>query len=171
MNLSRIIQYVYGDKDLHKIDAFNAANKEILAFLKLKGADRKIAKAFDYIVCRKLDGHEIVALDHHDFPTTLEVTKAFQKLKGAYFSEKIDLIYHEKGLLRFPRFSTWVASDLNAGPSDKGHLQPEPSEFDVQDGQIGKVHYNKYGEKRFQSLGEIRMFIRQILSSTVGLLD
>ncbi len=164
--LSDIIHYVYGSQDVSRMNAFNQANKEILSFLRLKGENRKLAKIFDYVINCKLDTEEIIALDPNEFPSPKEVTAAFQKLKTQAFSEKMDSIYRSKRLW-LPKVSTWIASDLNKGPSDRGMLKPEPPEYGNVDGNLGKIKYDAYGEKTYAPLMEMRLFIRKIMSEMI----
>lgn len=169
--VSDIIQYIYnpgGKVNLKRIDAFNKANKDILAYL---SDDKNVKgdlgwKVFEYIVIKKLDSDEIVELDKQYFPTSAKVTGAFRNLAVANkkASETIDRIY-KNHRLDLPSFSTWKSSDINKEPSDRGELKADAPEIGRDEkGNLVKIKYDKFGEKTFVPLQELRLMIRNLLS-------
>ena len=161
-NLSKIISYVYGSKDMTRIDAFNAANIEIVNHLKQALPISRQWKVFDHVVGSKLDSSEIVAADK-EFKDEKDVANAFQQLKSADVSGHIDKIYR-KYKLNLPPFKTWIAADLNKGPSDRRQLQPEPPEMGRDPkGNLAKIKYDKYGDKSYTPLQELRLMVRSVL--------
>lgn len=167
--ISDVIKYIYnpgGKVDLNRIDAFNKANKDIVDYLKKNVQNPKSYKVFQYVVGDKLDSEEIVDIDKKMFPTTASVTGAFTDLaaKNKKASGVIDTIY-KNYKLNLPSFSTWKSSDLNKAPSDRGELKADGPEIGRDDkGKLSKIKYDKFGEKTYSPLQELRLFIRKLLS-------
>ncbi|MES2680122.1 MAG: hypothetical protein V4635_09570 [Bacteroidota bacterium] len=119
-------------------------------------------KVFDYVVNRKLDYSEILDLDPQ-FKTTQDIKAIFANLKGSQYAQYIDSVY-KKHHLNLPPFSTWKASDLNKGPSDRGELKPEPSEFGKdQFGNLSRVKYDKFGQSSTERISHYRDFMTDVL--------
>jgi hypothetical protein len=165
--ISDIVKYIYGKKDnegFARMDAFNKANAEIYKLLFTNIKNPLIAKAFDGVVGSKLDYDEI-ASSSKDFKKDPKFVKSvFQNLqKSAQAVNFINNTYKKFGL-KLPSFNTWTASDLNKGPSDRGELTPEKPEIGRDPkGNLAKIKYDKYGEKSYIPLQELRNIIKEIL--------
>jgi len=182
--ISDIVKYIYspgaGEKfDPKRLDAFNNANKEILSLLKSSIKNPRSWKIFQYVVMDKLDAEEIIGIDK-DFPTPATVTGAFRDLAvmNKKASEVIDSIY-KKNRLSLPSFKTWSTSDLSKSPLDRGELTPthqsfksinmsEPELGRDTKGKLAKVSYDKYGEKQYSPLQELRLFIRKTINESIN---
>lgn len=173
--ISDIIKYIYspgsGEKfDPRRLDAFNKANQEILSLLKSTVKNPRSWKVFEYVVMDKLDPEEIVGTDKN-FPTAATVTGAFRDLAVANkkATEAIDSIY-KKYKLNLPSFKTWSSSDLTKGPSDRGELSPTGGVELGRDtkGNLAKVSYDKFGEKQYSPIQELRLFIRKTISESIN---
>lgn len=167
--VSDIIKYVYsvgGKFDPELPNRFNMANRDIVDYLKKELKNPIYWKIFQYIVGDKLDAEEIVDIDGDYFSDGSKVTGAFKDLaKVKRATDVIDMIY-KNHKLKLPPFSSWKTSDFIKSPSSRGELKPEPAEFGVDDsGNLSKISYDKFGDKKITSLKEVRLFIREILNN------
>jgi hypothetical protein len=167
--ISDVIKYIYnpgGKVDLNRIDAFNKANKDIVYYLKSNVKNPASWKVFQYVISDKLDSDEIVDIDNKIFPNAAKVTGAFRDLAVANKKATgvIDMIY-KNYKLNLPAFSSWKTSDLNKSPLDRGELKADSPEVGRDDkGELSKIKYDKFGDKTYSPLQELRLFIRKLLS-------
>lgn len=167
--VSDVIKYIYsvGGKFNPEIpNKFNKANGEIVEYLKKELKNPIYWKIFQYTIGDKLDPEEIVDIDSEYFSDTSKATGAFKDLaKVKRAANTIDMIY-KNYKLNLPPFSTWKMSDFSKGPSDRGELKRDPSEFGVdKKGNLAKISYDKYGDSTTTTLKEVRLFIREILNN------
>ena len=166
--VSDVIKYIYnpgGKIDLKRVDAFNKANKDIIDYLQKNVKNPASWKVFQYVVDDKLDSEEIIDIDNDTFPNNAKVTGAFRDLAVANkkASGVVDMIY-KNYKLNLPPFSSWKTSDLNKASSDRGELKADSPEIGRDEkGNLAKIKYDKFGEKTFTKLQELRMFIRKSL--------
>lgn len=167
--VSDIIKHVYnpgGKFNPAVADNFNKANDEIIDYLQKNVKNPLHAKVFEYIVKDKLDSEEIMDIDPN-FDTAAKITGAFRDLSVANkkASAVIDMIY-KNYKLTLPSFSTWKTSDFNKTASDRGELEKDYNSSEVgrdDKGKLSKVTYDKFGEKSYSPLNELRLMVRNLL--------
>ena len=169
--ISDIIQYIYSvgnpkGFNAKRADAFSKANNDILDFLQKNVKNPLAAKIFQYVVMNKLDSEEIMDMDK-DFDTSAKVSGTFNDLakKNLAAVKAIDNIY-KNYKLDLPSFSMWKSSDFNKGPSDRGELEKSKLDAEVgrdDKGNLAKIKYDKFGDKNFIPLQELRLIIRRIM--------